>query len=108
MGKGVRQASKKPAHHALYKTARWLRIRERQLRTNPLCLFCQQFGRITKATVCDHVIPHRGDVRKFYAGPFQSLCKRCHDSHKQSEEAGGVRRGCDIDGNPVSPGEHWR
>jgi 5-methylcytosine-specific restriction enzyme A len=28
------------------------------------------------ATICDHVEPHRGDVNKFWLGPFMSLCKR--------------------------------
>jgi hypothetical protein len=39
------------------------------------------------ATVCDHVTPHRGDVAKFWSGPFQSLCQPCHDREKQRAEA---------------------
>jgi 5-methylcytosine-specific restriction protein A len=73
----------------LYKTARWQRLRlnilARDLYTcqNPAC------GRIegnTSRLVCDHVDPHGGDVEKFWAGPFQTLCKRCHDSEKQRQE----------------------
>jgi 5-methylcytosine-specific restriction enzyme A len=52
---------------------------------------CQRVecGRIesdTSLLVCDHVEPHGGDVVKFWAGPFQTLCKRCHDGEKQRLE----------------------
>ena len=70
----------------LYKTARWVTIRLAQLFDEPLCRMCAADGRVTIATVCDHVEPHRGDVERFFAGPFQSLCKLCHDSRKQRAE----------------------
>ena len=41
------------------------------------------------ATVCDHVLPHRGDEHLFWNGAVQSLCARCHNSAKQAEEAAG-------------------
>ncbi|MCJ2010440.1 ATP-binding protein [Methylobacterium sp. J-092] len=44
---------------------------------------------MTPATVCDHVEPHRGDVERFWAGPFQSVCAHCHNSHKQRQERQG-------------------
>lgn len=75
-----------------YKTARWARIRAAQLARDPLCAICLKAGRVTAATVCDHVEPHRGDPEKFWNGPFQSLCDeppwRCHSSIKQREERG--------------------
>nr|WP_245581848.1 hypothetical protein [Phyllobacterium phragmitis] len=40
--------------------------------------------------VCDHVTPHRGDEELFWSGPFQTLCKPCHDRDKQRME----RRTC--------------
>ena len=58
-------------------------------------------GRVVAATICDHITPHKGDVAAFYAGPFQSLCKPCHDGAKQQLERSGVLRGCDTEGNPV-------
>ena|SRR5215831_5465846 len=63
-----------------YSTARWARIRRHQLREHPFCAFCLEHGIATPAEICDHVEAHRGDVNKFWLGPFQSLCKRCHDS----------------------------
>lgn len=89
----------------LYSTARWLVIRAMQLRKEPLCRHCRSIGRITEATVCDHVTPHRGDRLAFYAGPFQSLCSTCHDGAKQASERAGHDVGCDAAGNPI--GRAW-
>lgn len=71
----------------LYSTAAWRRVRDEQLAREPLCRMCLGEGFTTAATVCDHVEPHRGDVDKFWSGPFQSLCKPHHDTAKQAEEA---------------------
>jgi 5-methylcytosine-specific restriction protein A len=76
-----------PPYKRWYKTARWQRLRAAQLYADPLCSMCKP--RIVAATVCDHVEPHRGDETKFWNGPFQSLCKRHHDSDKQRIEKGG-------------------
>jgi 5-methylcytosine-specific restriction protein A len=73
----------------LYSTARWQRLRAAQLADEPLCRFCTEAGVVTAATVCDHTEPHRGDVDRFWAGPFQSLCASCHNSTKHSLEMGG-------------------
>lgn len=77
---------------AWYKTARWQATAKHQLTMEPLCAICFAAGRVTPATVCDHIEPHRGDPVKFWNGPFQSLCDqapwRCHSSVKQMEERG--------------------
>jgi len=46
---------------SVYKTARWQRLRQLQLREHPLCAFCLERGHITAANVVDHVELHRGD-----------------------------------------------
>lgn len=81
---------RRPDYHRWYKTARWQRLRRHQLDEHKLCAMC--LPRVTIATVCDHVEPHKGDEQKFWNGPFQSLCKRCHDSDKKRIEQGGKRR----------------
>lgn len=73
----------------LYKTARWLKLRLIHLSAEPLCRMCRDEGRITPAKVVDHIKAHKGDPVLFYGGPFQSLCKPCHDRHKQAEERTG-------------------
>ena len=55
------------------------------------------------ANTCDHVEPHRGDVNKFWLGPFQSLCKECHDSAKRFIEQRGYRPDVGPDGWPLDP-----
>jgi 5-methylcytosine-specific restriction protein A len=87
---------------------RWQKARETYLRQHPLCVDHQRRGYIVPATVVDHVVPHRGDQRLFWdKSNWQSLCKTCHDSHKQRIERGGAVVGCDLAGLPVDPGHHW-
>jgi 5-methylcytosine-specific restriction protein A len=84
-----------------YKTTRWKTLRLARLQADPLCAFCKRDGRVTAATVVDHVHPHRGDERRFFDfGNTQSLCKPCHDREKQAAE----RRAAEGEGgaNPSS------
>ena len=60
--------------------AEWRKARSLFLKQHPLCVHCQAEGRITPATVVDHVLPHRGDTRLFWDRTnWQALCKECHD-----------------------------
>lgn len=87
-----------------YHTRQWRTIRQQRLRAEPLCRFCKERGFIVAATVCDHVIAHRGDENLFFDYEnTQSLCKRCHDSAKQSEESRGFSRRVGVDGWPTDP-----
>lgn len=86
-----------------YWTARWRSIAKQQMVLEPLCRMCAQAGRVTAASICDHVQPHRGDENLFWYGERQSLCKTCHDGAKQSIERGGRRRGpIGLDGYPIA------
>lgn len=97
-----------PEVKRLYGTKRWYRLRHHQLSKQPLCALCQKLGKVTAATVVDHVRPHRGDEALFFdAGNLQSLCKPCHDGAKQQLEKSGTLRGCDVDGVPLDAGHHW-
>jgi 5-methylcytosine-specific restriction protein A len=90
-------------HQHLYGTQRWRRLSLAQLRREPLCSYCQAQGRITPATVADHVVPHSGDHHLFFGGKLQSLCKFHHDSAKKSEENRGYSTLLDLDGRPIDP-----
>ena len=69
--------------------ARWQRFRATFLAQHPLCVMCQAQGRVTAATVVDHIKPHRGDLTLFWQdGNHQALCKPCHDGAKQAQERG--------------------
>ena len=40
-----------------------------------------------KATVVDHITPHRGDKKLFWdEDNWQPLCKRCHDKKTMTED----------------------
>jgi 5-methylcytosine-specific restriction endonuclease McrA len=86
-----------------YKTARWQRLRQFQLREHPLCKFCLERGRVTAANVVDHVVPHRGDWTAFCTGELQSLCEPCHNATKRQIELRGYRTDIGLDGFPTDP-----
>ena len=74
----------------LYNSKKWRIIRKNQLKKHPWCEECLRANPpvYTPATDVDHIEPHRGDVIKFFTGPFQSLCKACH-SRKTAFEVNG-------------------
>jgi 5-methylcytosine-specific restriction endonuclease McrA len=87
-----------------YKTARWQALRRQILSAHPLCSMCHADGRLTPATVCDHVVPHKGDPALFWnSGNLTGLCKPHHDAAKQAEERRGFSLAVDADGYPVDP-----
>ena len=60
--------------------SRWRRARKRFLEKHPLCVECQKEGRYVKATVVDHIVPHRGAPLLFWdESNWQPLCKHHHD-----------------------------
>jgi 5-methylcytosine-specific restriction enzyme A len=87
---------------SLHGTQRWRKRAQAQLRNEPLCAMCAKEGRIVAAEIADHVIPHKNNTDLFWDGALQSLCKRHHDSTKQSFEKSGRRSNpCDINGKPL-------
>ena len=60
--------------------AQWRKARTAFLKRHPLCVECLRNGKLSPATVVDHIIPHRGDQKLFWdEGNWQPLCKACHD-----------------------------
>lgn len=55
----------------------WKRIRDRYIKTHPLCEECQRQGRLTPAEEVHHIIPlaNGGSNNK---ENLMSLCKSCH------------------------------
>lgn len=45
---------------------KWRHARTKYLKEHPLCVKCQVESRLIKATVVDHIIPHRGDGKLFW------------------------------------------
>ncbi len=66
---------------------RWRKARKLFLEVHPLCVECLKNGRYVKATVVDHIIPHRGDPQLFWnQSNWQALCKSCHDHKTMTED----------------------
>ena len=58
---------------------KWQRYRLVFLERNVLCVMCQAKGKVTAATVVDHIVDHRGNQALFWAPDnHQALCKPCH------------------------------
>jgi 5-methylcytosine-specific restriction protein A len=72
------------AHQLLY-DRKWRKKRAVWLAANPWCENCMDYGKYEPAEDVHHVIPHRGDVRIFNSGPFQSLCHYCHSRITRQE-----------------------
>ena len=75
--------------HGWYSLTVWTDdLRPNQLMREPWCRECARRGVRTKATVVDHVQPHRGDWACFTdRAKLQSLCKPCHDRKTAREIA---------------------
>ena len=66
---------------------KWQKARKRFLAANPLCVKCKAEGKYVKATVVDHIIPHRGDPILFWKeSNWQPLCKHHHDRKTMTED----------------------
>lgn len=98
-----RSATAKAYRH-LYNTRAWKQIRANQLNAKPLCEWCDRQGHVVRATIVDHVIPHRGDQALFFGTDnLASLCKPHHDGAKQQEEKRGFSGEVDASGWPIDP-----
>ena len=68
--------------------SRWQKESRFFLQVHPLCCMCQKEGRYVKATVVDHIVPHRGDEKLFWdQSNWQPLCKKHHDQKTGREDS---------------------
>ncbi len=90
--KPSRYAGQRPSANARGYGAAWQRARRAYLSEHPLCVACVRLGRVTPATVVDHVTPHRGDEKLMWdEANWQAMCKRHHDE-KTARQDGGLGR----------------
>ncbi|MGC7561347.1 HNH endonuclease [Pasteurella sp. PK-2025] len=99
------QKTKRKDWHFLYSRKAWKQLRLDHLAKEPLCVFCMRDGKLTPATVVDHIKAHKGDLNLFFdENNLQSLCKLHHDSSKQKAEINKINEiGCDKNGFPIDP-----
>jgi 5-methylcytosine-specific restriction endonuclease McrA len=85
----------------------WRKLRKIQLKKEPFCRFCFKMGRLTPATVADHIVPIREDAgRRLDPDNLQSLCAQCHDSLKQRMESESFSP-VGTNGFPISKNHPW-
>ena len=63
-----------------YHSKEWKRLRQNFLIENPFCVECRKAGKLTKATVVDHIVPIRQGGPALDENNLQSLCASCHGS----------------------------
>lgn len=66
-----------------YSTARWQRVRNWHLASNPLCIKCGQLGQIV-----DHILPRRDGGAELDPDNLQTLCRQCHATKTHAETLG--------------------
>ena len=74
----------------------WRKARADFLARHPLCVHCKAEGRVTAATVVDHITPHRGNLTLFWnVANWQALCTSHHSIKTASEDGafGNARKG---------------
>lgn len=73
-----------------YSLKRWKQLRARVLlRDLFTCQMCKRMTSNQSLLIADHKEPHRGDELLFWdEANVWCICKPCHDSAKQREEAG--------------------
>lgn len=73
--------------HLLPYGEKWKKARDKFLAEHKYCVYCERRGIKTTATVCDHIVPHKGDKSLFWnKDNWQALCNHCHNTIKAEEE----------------------
>ena len=63
-----------------YASSEWRKLRQNYLIEHPFCVECRKAGRLTKASVVDHIVPIRQGGPALEEGNLQALCASCHGS----------------------------
>lgn len=71
---------------AFYNSKAWRKVATLHKQANPLCVVCEQAGRLSPATVTDHIVPINEGGSTWDWDNLQSLCNRCH-AKKSGREA---------------------
>lgn len=91
-GKTYNQSAKRKQSNSHYNTRLWSKLRIIQLSKQPLCQACISLGKVTQATVVDHLFPwNQIGSQAFVANIFQSLCPECHSVKTNLEQQGICR-----------------
>lgn len=68
-----------------YHSREWKHLRQNYLIEHPFCAECWKAGKLTRATVVDHIIPIRQGGPALDDDNLQALCSSCHGSKSIKE-----------------------
>lgn len=75
----------------IYKTQRWVKLRNQYVSFQPLCEHCLGFGIIKDGKIVDHIIELEDGGEPYEWDNLQHLCHSCHNA-KTGREASKRRR----------------
>jgi 5-methylcytosine-specific restriction protein A len=87
----VRQAWRNGPPPPRIRGARLQRLRRQLFDASPLCVICEAAGRVTVATIRDHIVPLAEGGRDD-ASNSQPVCAECHTRKTAAEAKRGRRR----------------
>lgn len=68
-----------------YQSVEWKAVKKRHLQLEPLCRECKRNGKLTKATMVDHIVPIKQGGLPLDDSNLQSLCWSCHSKKSVQE-----------------------
>lgn len=82
----------KAEHDRFYHRAPWKRVRALQLQLEPLCRECRKVGKLTEATVVDHIIERLKGGADYDMNNLRSVCAPCHNAitRRATNSTGGA------------------
>ena len=77
-----------------YHSSEWKRKRQNYLIEHPCCVECWKKGKLTKASVVDHIIPIKQGRTLLEDSNLQALCASCHGAKniREGSRYGGQKR----------------
>jgi 5-methylcytosine-specific restriction protein A len=79
------------SNYSFYNSRKWRKAAERFKQANPLCVMCQDEGKVTPAQFADHIIRIEDGGSRFDESNLQSLCE-FHHNQKSGREAHGYKQ----------------
>lgn len=90
--------------HPVYHDPRWRKLRAQHLRKQPRCVICRRPAVSGQALHVDHIVPWRKDYsRRFDPTNVQTLCVKCHATHKRAIGIHGYSNDIGLNGWPIDP-----
>ena len=78
-----------------------VKLRAQLLKREPLCRLCLAKGRVTPATIADHVTPIAKGGAVYDITNMQPVCRGCHDAKTLRDQGKRVRPTIGVNGWPV-------